>query len=75
MHQFSSADNFLQQDFPEESSELIYILVQVRYLLVDLWQSLNWLSQCEATPSATPIYGLDIWWEVRPGAPDLRMEV
>lgn len=24
-------------------------------------------------PSATPIYGLDIWWEVRPGAPDLRM--
>lgn len=75
MHQFSSADNFLQQDFLEESSELIYILVQVPYLLVDLWQSLNWLRQCEATPSATPMYGLDIWWEVRPGAPDLRMEV
>ena len=36
MHQFSSADNFLQQDFLEESSELIYILAQVPYLLVDL---------------------------------------
>ena len=75
MRQFSSADKFLQQDFLEESSKLIYILVQVPYLPVDLWQSTDYLRQCETTPSAILMSGLDIWWEVCPGAPDVRMEV